>query len=197
MELILIDDDRLKIMLSREDMEHYHISGDELDYSMLSTRTILKTILNDAKKLTGFDTEGERFFVQLFTSAHGGCELFITKGERENFNTESDHSPRSAPENITQKYQCVYSFESVCNLISACRRLRTLHTDTSAIAYSDIVGKYFLLISHTNLSPYVRLDKFTFMLEYGKRENTEYFERYIQEYGNWTCNNAIETLSKL
>ena len=195
MELILISDDKLKIMLSEEDMERYHISGDELDYSKLSTRTVLKSILSDAKSLTGFDTEGERFFVQLFTSAHGGCELFITKGEQDDFQTDASGEKKST--HARRTYKSLYSFESFYNLIAVCRRLLSLCTDVGSIAYSDVSGKYYLLLSHANLSPYTRLDKFTFVLEYGKRENTESFERYISEYGNWMCKNAISTLGEL
>ena len=195
MELILISDDKLKIMLSEEDMERYHISSDELDYSKLSTRTVLKSILTDAKNLTGFDTEGERFFVQLFTSAHGGCELFITKGAQDDFVTETQGERKSTSPRRT--YQSLYSFDSFNNLISSCRRLLTLGGEVESVAYSDIAGKYFLLLCHSNLSPYTRLDKFTFVLEYGKRENIENFERYIEEYGNWICKNAIGTLGEL
>lgn len=195
MELIVISDDKLKIMLSEEDMERYHISGDELDYSKLSTRTVLKSILTDAKNLTGFDTEGERFFVQLFTSAHGGCELFITKGEQDDYNadTQIENKPTSA----RRTYQSLYSFDSFHNLISVCRRLTPFVKDIDSVAYSDISGRYYLSLKHANLSPYTRLDKFTFLLEYGKRENSASFERYIQEYGNWICKDAVSVLGEL
>ena len=195
MELIVISDDKLKIMLSEEDMQRYHISGDEFDYSKLSTRTVLKSILSDAKTLTGFDTEGERFFVQLFTSAHGGCELFITKGEQDDYDIDTP-SKKQAP-SARRTYQSLYSFDSFYNLISSCRRLTPFVKDIDSVAYSDISGRYFLSLKHANLSPYTRLDKFTFLLEYGKRENSESFERYIQEYGNWICKDAVSTLGEL
>lgn len=195
MELIVISDDKLKIMLSEEDMQRYHISGDEFDYSKLSTRTVLKSILTDAKNLTGFDTEGEQFFVQLFTSAHGGCELFITKGEQDNYATEAPIEKK--PHSSRRTYQSLYSFDSFYNLISSCRRLIPFENDIDSVAYSDISGKYFLSLKHANLSPYTRLDKFTFLLEYGRRENFENFERYIQEYGSWICKNAVSVLGEL
>ncbi len=195
MELIVISDDKLKIMLSEEDMQRYHISGDELDYSKLSTRTVLKSILTDAKNLTGFDTEGERFFVQLFTSAHGGCELFITKGEQDDYTV--DTPKEKAPLSPRRTYQSLYSFDSFYNLISSCRRLTPFKEDIDSTAYSDISGRYFLSLKHANLSPYTRLDKFTFLLEYGKRENLESFERYIQEYGSWICKDAVSVLGLL
>lgn len=190
MELIVISDDKLKIMLSREDMEHYHISGDELDYSKLSTRTVLKSILSDVKDMSGFNTDGERIFVQLFTSAHGGCELFITKGEEE-------HSDTSKTAASPKRYRTLYSFSSFYDLISSCRRLSELDSDVDSIAYSDISGKYFLKLTHSDLSPYNRLDKFTFVSEYGRRENCDGFDSYISEYGNWMCKNAVPTLGNL
>lgn len=194
MELIVISDDKLKIMLSREDMEHYHISGDELDYSKLSTRTVLKSILSDAKDISGFNTDGQPILVQLFTSAHGGCELFITKGEQDDLQTDV---PEKKMQKIKRSYRTLFSFSSFYDLISSCRRLLELGSDIDSIAYSDISGKYFLQLIHTDLSPYTRLDKFTFVLEYGKRENCDGFDSYISEYGNWMCKNAISTLGNL
>ena len=182
-------------MLSEEDMEKYHISGEEFDYTKVGARAALKGLLSEAKSLTGFDTEGESFFIQLFTSAHGGCELFITKGERE---TSPQTQKKSASgQSIRRTYQSLYSFDTLERLISACRRMKPLSDGVCGTAYSDSFGKYFLLLRHSGLSPYTRLDKFTFILEYGKREGAENFESYIREYGSWVCEDAPAILGSL
>ncbi len=191
MELILIGDDKLKIMLSEEDMEKYHINGDELDYSKLSTRTVIKSILSDAKTMTGFDTEGGGFFVQLFTSAHGGCELFVTKSDMCPIETQNNKiNPQK------QKTDCslVYSFNSFFDLISACRRLHLQNTDVYSVAYADVNGKYFLSLFHGDDSLRHKLNKFTFLGEYGKCENTNTFQMYCGEYCIWVCKDAVPIL---
>ena len=194
MELILISQDNLKVMLSENDLQKYNIESDELDYSKLLTRNILKSILNEAKTLTGFDTEGQRYFIQVFTSPHGGCELFITKGEEENFMTETE---KTTPQKVVRSYSSLYSFDSFPTLVRACRRLYESGCVADAVTYRDICGKYYLSLSHKTLSPYTRLDKFTFLQEYGKRETGDSFNMYIEEYGTLICKNSIEILGVL
>lgn len=77
MELILISDSKLKIMLDESDMKKYKI-GNEATSGGHTGRAI-RSILERARDQIGFNTEGVEIFVQLYTSAHGGCELFVTK----------------------------------------------------------------------------------------------------------------------
>lgn len=82
MELILIDQTKLKIMLTAPDLLHYELIPDELEHMSCTDRHIraaFRHIFNDAEAQTGFHTEGERLLVQMFTSKCGGCEIFVTK----------------------------------------------------------------------------------------------------------------------
>lgn len=78
MELIVISSNKLKIMLDEGDMRKYSI-GNDTDCAEPSTRRAIRRLLDCAKEQIGFNTEGEEIFVQLYTSKHGGCELFVTK----------------------------------------------------------------------------------------------------------------------
>lgn len=210
MELILISEDKLKIMLSREDMEKYHI--EDPDYSHLSTRCAIKSILREARSLVGFETEGESFFVQLFTSRGGGCEIFVSKGDgelgvcedtRDVTRTECgvDKTQRSdslcAEKPSTRSYRSVYSFSDLHSLVCVCRRLCRMTPVPQGKVYRDVYGGYFLSLTHTDLSPYSRLSPYTFILEYGKRESTDGFDRYIAEYASLACNGGVEVFGKL
>lgn len=198
MELILINDKKLKIMLSEADMEKYHITGDELDYSKLKTRTLLKSILSDAKDATGFCTDGESFFVQLYTSAHGGCELFITKGSTDECAREKQNSAENTGK-ITRT--SLYSFSSFHRLTLVCRRLLMQNDPADSTAYSDTSGTYYLMLRHAHDLPAdrqgARVDRYTFIGEYGKPEDSECFKMYIGEYGCWVCKNAVSVLGAL
>ena len=83
MELILINKNKLKIMLDENDMKKYHI-GSESDCAEGSTRKAIRNLLENAKDQIGFDTDGEEIFVQLYASKRGGCELFVTKCQAQN-----------------------------------------------------------------------------------------------------------------
>ena len=78
MEIIPINDSKLKIMLDEADMKELHICN-EADCARGETRHAIRTLLERAKNEIGFNTEGAEIFVQLYTSKGGGCELFITK----------------------------------------------------------------------------------------------------------------------
>lgn len=81
MELIVISDRKLKIMLTEPDMAKYELQPNTADYGDLHTRAALRHIFEDAQAEIGFETQGERLFVQLYTSRNGGCEIFVTKLE--------------------------------------------------------------------------------------------------------------------
>ncbi len=84
MELIVISESKLKIMLTAPDMARYRLEPNRMDCADARTRAAFRHIFDDARAEIGFDTEGERLFVQLYASREGGCEIFVTKlGRRE------------------------------------------------------------------------------------------------------------------
>lgn len=78
MNTIKISETKLKVMISPGDMETYHLSGENVDYSNPKTREALKALLRDAGREVGFDTDRGRSFIQLYPDKSGGCELFLT-----------------------------------------------------------------------------------------------------------------------
>lgn len=79
MELILISDSKLKITLTSDDMAQYELDCDTMDYDNTDTRRAFREIFDHVKSISGFDTAGDRLFIQLYPSREGGCEMYITK----------------------------------------------------------------------------------------------------------------------
>ena len=79
MELIVIDETKLKIMLTAPDMRHYDLHAERMTAANAATRNAFRHIFEDARAQIGFDTTGERLLVQLYSSRGGGCEIFVTK----------------------------------------------------------------------------------------------------------------------
>ena len=78
MEMILINSEKLKVMLDSIDMENYHLSDDPpIDKS--EGELIVSTVLKAAFDKCGFDAENASLFIQVFKSKDGGCEFFVTK----------------------------------------------------------------------------------------------------------------------
>lgn len=79
MELIVISKNKLKIMLTAPDMIHYDLEATCMECANPRTRAAFRHIFDDARNQIGFQTEGERLYIQFFASREGGCEIFVTK----------------------------------------------------------------------------------------------------------------------
>ncbi len=88
MELIPINQSKMKIMLTAPDLKYYELSFQnphDLSCEDEDVRGAFRHIFDDVEERTGFHTKGEKLFVQMFTSKCGGCEIFVTR-----LNTASD-----------------------------------------------------------------------------------------------------------
>ncbi len=91
-----------------------------------------------------------------------------------------------------------FSFPDVKALCKVCKILNDNGLTPQSRAFADGDGNCYLLLLNTGTSAYARLDKLTFILEYGKRENPDCLASYISEHGKEICSrNAIETLCGL
>lgn len=197
MELILISKSKLKIMLDERDMREYHIN-DETDCAELKAREAIRSILDRARDEVGFETEGSEIFIQLYTSKKGGCELFVSKSklpapsERPALKPAEESKKRN-----NQQSKMAFSFPSLSELISVCRELRRINLPHKSSAFSDNEGKAYLILYNVGASMYARLDRLTFILEFGSRENPNTLASYISERGREIClDNAVEVLAR-
>lgn len=79
METIVIDEDRLKIMLSKQDLEKYHVEGRELDPDNEKAQQALRQILDEVSRTLGLSLTVGHTYVQVYESREGGCEMFVTR----------------------------------------------------------------------------------------------------------------------
>ena len=213
MELILISKSKLKIMLDEKDMKEYNI-GDETDCAQAETRRAIRTILDRAKDQIGFNTEGAEIFVQLYTSKHGGCELFVTKGNDSDIpvpNTTHTSDKRQKKRETASKKadstddcsdslseysdktpklpegefgKLAFSFQFISDVLKVCRLLKSKGFSGRSHVLKDNEGKYFLFLFGLNMKAYSRLDDLTFICEYGDKERWDTLFTYLEEHGN-------------
>lgn len=211
MEIIMISNSKLKVMLCENDLKHFELNAEQLDYSNTETKRMFWDILSQAKHQTGFDTDGQRVLVQLYPSKEGGCEMFVTKiGEMTN-ERESKTKHRTPIHDKCSSFMinpkrnssnneclCTIAFENTKNLIEVCRRLDCIGYLGVSSAYSCDNGKKYLSLSDVDLTADTELDEFSFILEYGSPENSKNIEYYILEHGNIICkNDAVSVLANL
>lgn len=235
MELIPINEYKLKIMLDEIDMKEYSL-GERSDCADAETRKAIRDILAVARDRIGFNTEGAEIFVQLYTSKTGGCELFVTKGETANeksggnaacsidrrtavFSDADARTPTrkkkeaartQSPSQVSLRTPALpqarradigrltFSFDSVAMLCKVCAILQSRNASLESRALTDDMGNYYLVLYGTGMSAYSRLDKLSFISEYGERESAERIDTYLGERGRVICDkNAIGVLGAL
>ena len=153
MESIIIGPDRIKLMLSAEDIKSYGVfGGSDIDSSL--NGATLRRILRDA----GFDTALSRLHVQVYDLLEGGCEMYVALLPEEIDDAEGNDA--SAVVFDTK--------EALCSLIS---RLFAVGAEAVLSVYRD-KGLHFALFDGALpdfVGDYGRItggDKIPYVLEY-------------------------------
>ena len=159
MELIPVNSQKLKIILTKDDMASFDITNQDLDYSSAKTRKALGNILEKAKAEAGFEAGHDKLYIQVFLSLDGGCEMFFTKRTKllpepetkscTYFRRKSGYSPDYSRE--YGKY--IAKSENIDCIIELCIRLKKEgFYGTSSLCY--INDEYILKIDLGKISPY-------------------------------------------
>jgi len=185
MELIVISDSKIKLMLTRDDMENYRGT----------TREVLREIMEDARKKCGCTAMDGRLYVQMYPSRSGGCELFVTR--LENRPQNGDTALGKGEDRVLTDYRkyifqergshIIYSFEKLNNLLGTCARLAELGYSGTSMAYHDrAVGKFYLLLEcETHIAA-----------EYFGNLCPSRLYCYINEHCSLFCREAVGKLAK-
>lgn len=140
MELILINERKLKVMLSNDDMIRYDLCGFEERIPGEDINTCFGEMLRDVRARIGFCADSERLCMQYYPCRDGGCELYITKIDNDDAKCGSSFSPKgnvamknaksnaTADNNIPGELRV--TFERINDMINACR---TIADSTSEI----------------------------------------------------------------
>ena len=202
MEFILISESKLKIMITKNDLKEFDLCTEDLDYSNSETKRIFWDIIHRAKKSVGFVCDRSKLLVQLYSSRDGGCEMFVSRLDVQSADTE-DRSELLSLDCVScrDEYEDpdtdAFAFDSLEWLLSVCRRLKDLDYTRKSSVYLGDDGRFYLLLEGVDASS-AKLNKYTFINEYGSLESTETVMHFIGEHGKTICEkDAINILSKL
>ena len=162
MELIVINDTKLKVMLTAEEVRKYDLAsvGPESE----DVRGALRPVFDQVKSKCGFDAGEGRVLVQYFPSRAGGCELFVTV-----FPQGGGRGGTKPPRKVW------FSFDCVGALLGACRSLAARGLGSASRAYR--AGARYVLCVDEYDALRARSD------EFGTRESASAMEIYIPEHG--------------
>ena len=142
MEFLVINESKLKIIMTPEDTAKYEFQASGADYDSPDTRRVFWRIIDEATANVGFDPKGDKILIQLYPSRDGGCEIFVTK--------LGALSPTAAKlvarsENVTMlTRECfLYLFENRAALASAMESLKRM---PKSEAYEAPSGEIIFLV---------------------------------------------------
>lgn len=207
MEFILIGEDKIKVIMSEEDLEEFELSAEELDYANTETKRMFWDVLSRAKARTGFDTDGQKVLVQLYPSKDGGCEIFVTKlgslyKESEELG-EGCALAESAPPRRRRKtagaektYSAVYSFSNLEDMIRVCRELHRRGYKEDSHAYISDARVFYLVLSGSIDEVGILSERTRFICEFGELENSKAAKRLLAEHADAIAKmNAVSALA--
>ena len=212
MELIVVNSLKLKIILTPEDMRELNITNEALDYGSSATRRAFKSILEKVKNETGFETENDKVYVQVFPSNDGGCEMFLTKRckllpEPDENNGSIFHKKyKFARETENKRQEYIAKTNNIEHIIELCKRMKNAGFAGLSKLYS--YKDDFCLYIHfpKKLPTFVQesfeldqdISRFSFMSEYADLFFAQSIAKeYIKEHWNLLIESeAVEIISR-
>ncbi len=214
MELIRINDKKLKIMLTSSDMKSYALDVQKLSGGTEETRQAFRHLLHDAGIDGGFEPGNDKIYIQYYPSREGGCEMFITRLDQvadpsDTVGTPAQSARKSAKQEIRPGRQLAFRFDSLFSLLLACRALDSVLSSFAGRVTSSVYrddrddraekDQFYLLISaaaHGDRAEPLALSRI--LSEFGHKLSHQDVKLYLDEHGEPLClKNAIETLGRL
>ncbi len=146
MELLRINDRKLKVMLTKEDLADLSLTCDTIDYDNTETRRAFWSILDEAKHKTGFDAAKDKVYVQVYPSRSGGCEIYVTR---------LSEGTASAPVSFCKSLfpeRTLFRFEKLEDMLSACACLAECGFASCSSAYCE-THAYYLFVGRDDPQP--------------------------------------------
>lgn len=208
MELIMINDKKMKIMLTEKELYRYNLECGSFSMENEDQRHAFRKVLSDACKMGGFDNRSSRLMVQMYPSKKGGCEIFVTKME------SCDHECKKAlpPSPIVVGIDCngmpckaddsfcteCYCFDRFSHLVTVCKQLLICKYSGSSNAYVSPSSTYYLVLSDMQrIGTDKSYDMLSFIGEFAKRSDVRALG-YIEDHCRSICErDAVSTLGSL
>ena len=195
MELLPINEQKIKIMLTKDDLSSLHLTCETIDYDTTETRRAFWSILDEAKKRTGFDAAKEKVYVQLYPARNGGCEMYVTK-----LSQKDEDPPLTFCKEVPIFEKTLYAFTCLEDMLAACARLSESGFASESAAYAEM-HTYYLSFGNAIPSPNKKcrnsLTVADLVSEYGKQVDIAK-EALLFEYGECICpDHAVERYAAL
>ncbi len=93
MDIEIIDNNKIKINVSCEELTDYCVSYERLSSEDPDTRRMILGLLDIAKNKVGFEHKNKKLYIETFPDALGGCVLYFTVLTKNAQGTRDENSP--------------------------------------------------------------------------------------------------------
>ena len=180
MDFLVVSDSKLKIMMSREDMQRYDIDCENIDYDDPKVRRSFWRILDEARASCGFEASGDKVLIQ-FYPAKDGSEVFVTKLGLISPGAERTISKSSKIAMLRAKLT-IYKFQDLDSLVSAAKILERESFERTPRAYFDDSGSYYIIAEERRVGSGKGIE-ISQIVEYGS-ELPSNLASYISEHSS-------------
>ncbi len=207
MRIERINENKLRVFVSLEDLEDRDIQLDGLNYDTPETQKLFWELMEQAETELGFDTIATNLCVEAMTDASEGFIITITRmdeeGEFESIQKfikgrykKKDLVVRKKAAVLVSTVS-IYGFSDYDAMSDACMHIQPYHRGSSAAW--RCCDQYYLVFYGMDAQQNGYKRFLDILSEYGKVvENTSFFEGYLNEYGiKLIASDAVDLLSGL
>jgi len=187
LDFSLAGPDKLKIILTGEDLSELGVDYQNLDYKDENTRGILIRLLGEGRAKTGFRPQKAKLYIEIYPRGEGGCVIYYTRLAGGEMLPLGKFLPGPSP--------IIFAFEDTEVLLKACARTYELYRQRIFKSALYGLGREYRLIIY----PLDYNDKRSesFLGEYGRLVGEGIvLTAYIEEHGSVLCpEDALDTLA--
>ncbi len=188
MEINLLSENKLRISLSKSDINTLGIKNGLLDAEYLKNSTAFKGLLESARIKTGFDPADAPLSVSVYKNSDGGCDMYIMKTAK----------PKTRIKEPERTENVIFRYGREEDMSKACHAMYSVGCTDEASAYYEKTCsgyRYYLIIrKKASLYPVCIAREYSLDGEY--LPNDTYIP-YIFEHCRIICEkNAVSVLAK-
>lgn len=196
MEILKINDQKVKIMLTSDDVRRFGLDINDVDYADSETRSKIWSVLDASRASWSFESGEDKLLVQFYPSRDGGAELFVTKLGR--INKKGERRLISSEEvTLLQARREIYRFGNLDTLLLAARVVSDCpYIKESELYYSED-GSYYLFVLGRGGAGHGGIAELSVLLEYSERVGSGEAARIAEHSRVLIERRAVSTLSEL
>lgn len=194
MEFLVINSNKLKVMMTSDDMTKFGIDKESDEYDKTKNRKAFWRVLDVARDECGFSALGDKLLIQFYPCGDG-CELFVTKLGK--LCTENEKSIISSHEvDMISSRKSIYRFNRLSTMLDVIKRLDKSALKTNADLFYAEDENFYLIIEEKVGA--LELNEFSVILEYAEQIPFT-LDVYIKEHSFAIFENgeALAALSSL